>query len=116
MGVSLQPILSSMLESGRNQDMLKHEFYNFVLVKFIKAWSQGRIPRTYIGTAGVSASSIQVEYDTYEQICAISKADGVSASTVIRTAFAWWLFKSEKKSDPYGTDKIFETPRNKVIF
>lgn len=116
MGVSLQPVLSEMLETSRNQGMLKHEFYNFILASFIKAWSQGRIPRTYIGTAGVSATSIQVERETYDQICAISKADGVSASTVIRTAFAWWLFKSEKKSDPYGTDIVFSTPRDEVIF
>ena len=115
MGVSLQPVLSTMLEARQYEDMRKHEFYNFILQKFISAWKKGQVPRTYIGTAGVSATSIQVDLKTYEKIVAISKADGISASTVIRTAFAWWLFRSEKRTDPCGSDTVLPTPRNQVL-
>jgi len=114
-GTQLQPVITETLNALRIDEMNKGEFYTFVLNKYITAWQKGHIPRAYLGTADCHSTSIRIDKLTSERIDLIAEADGQSISTVIRTAFAWYIFRGKNKKDMWGSDEVYTLSRDGAL-
>lgn len=90
----------------------KHAFFDGVIRAYIYAWSEGKVPRAYLGAADPKTRTVYVRPATQKYLKEISQIDGVSMSTIIRTAYAWYLAQYSKGNDAWNTDLILQNPRS----
>ena len=90
----------------------KHAFFDGVIRAYIYAWSEGKVPRAYIGAADPKTRTVYVRRATQKYLKQISDIDGVSMSTIIRTSYAWYLAQHEDGNDAWNTDKVLQNPRS----
>ena len=97
----------------------KHAYFCGLLIEYAKAWNAGKVPRAHMGHPkdNCKQQTFYVAKSTVETLKLISTSDGVSVSTVIRTAVSWHIFSKEagRSRDVWGTEE-FLGPRTKLEF
>lgn len=92
----------------------KHAVLCDILVQYAKARSSGTVPGLHIGVrpGDHAQMSFYVAKETKQYIGAISQHDGVSVSTVIRTAVCWFLSGNRRKKDFCDSNRVLgEMPK-----
>lgn len=109
---SVDAKLYEKIEEVARGAQYKHAFFDGVIRAYIYAWSEGKIPRAYIGASNPKSRTMYVRPATQKYLKRMSEIDGVSMSTIIRTAFAWYLASFTDNADPWGTDAILLNERS----
>lgn len=106
---TMEKSLAEMLDSIAVERGERHARLEKLLLKWLKLWTSGEMPRVYIGAR--SKHSIQRSYyiseATAERLKDVAETDGVSVSHVVRTAFAWAMAGARKPRDVWGTMDMF---------
>ena len=114
-GASLTQSLYQGLVESQPAKLSKHEHYNIVVETYLSAWRQGKVPRVYLGSPQTKQRSLQLTNETWLKVMSIAEADGVSVSTVLRTAIAYFLNRRQNRNDPWGSDYAMPEKREKVL-
>jgi len=109
---SLDEKLYESIEKMSRGASYKHAFFDGVIRAYIYAWSEGEVPRAYIGATEPKSRTMYVRNATQKYLKQISELDGVSMSTIVRTAFAWYLASFIDTADLWNTDGILAKPRS----
>lgn len=111
--VTVGPFISDRLYAelaDRRPDGLRlYEYYSRVMETYADAWDARDVPRAFIGMGQTRQRSMQIDKDVLSRIEAIAESERVSVATVLRTACAYFVHRSQT-FDPYESHRLAQTP------
>ena len=107
--VYMTKTLRKELGDAKPKGMQNKDFYSLVAETYIEAWTNRRVPRAFVGKGDASQTTMQVREDVYQEMLALSKSEGETISTYMRTACAYYLFRA-KTFDPHDSHDMRPEP------